>query len=140
MTHLGKQETRYRCFLNPYSDVRFTSCPQCGQRMRQRKLPLVIHVAPDVLFALNKTCKYCPTCDLLLAHQDEIEWLLAQAAADRGRQPPTADEYLIVGTMDRPDWKAGMENALPPRQLLDHVYDFREVVTVTLDYGWRPDT
>lgn len=140
MRHLGKQNPRFRFFLNPYSDVRFTSCPQCGNKMRQRKLPLVIHVAPDALFALNKTCKYCPTCDLLLAHQDEIEWLLAQAAVDRGRNAPSADEYLIVGTMDRPDWKAGMQNALPLSHLLDHVHDFREVVTFTLDYGWRPET
>lgn len=55
MRPLGKQKPRYRFFLNPYPDVRFTSCPQCGNKMRQRKLPLVIHIDPNVLFALNKS-------------------------------------------------------------------------------------
>lgn len=140
MKHLGKQEPRYRFFLNPYGDLRFTSCPQCGNRMRQRKLPLVIHIDPFGLYILNKTCKYCPACDLLLAHQDEIEWLLAQVAAEQGREAPSAGGYLIVGTIDRPDWKAGMENALPLSRLLERLHDFREVVIFKVDYGWRPET
>ncbi len=75
---LGKQPPRYRFFLNPYSDVRFTSCPQCGQGTKQRKLPLVIHVDPINLLSINKTCRYCPACDLLIAHKDEIEQQLSQ--------------------------------------------------------------
>ena len=27
---LGKQPPRYRFFLNPYRDVRFSKCPQCS--------------------------------------------------------------------------------------------------------------
>src|SRR6476619_2103005 len=70
---LGKQPPRYRCFWNPYADVRFTTCPQCGEKTRVRKLPLVIHIDPLQMVALNKTCRYCPRCDLLIAHQDELE-------------------------------------------------------------------
>ena len=44
---LGKQPPRYRFFLNPYTDVRFTTCPQCRGKTSQRKLPLVIHIDPD---------------------------------------------------------------------------------------------
>ncbi len=40
---LGKQPPRYRFFLNPYRDARFTTCPQCGLKTRQRQCPLVIH-------------------------------------------------------------------------------------------------
>ena len=72
MQRLGKQPPRYRFFLNPYTDVRFTLCPQCSRRTRARKLPLVIHVEPQDLVALNKTCRYCGACDLLIAHQDEL--------------------------------------------------------------------
>ena len=57
MTHLGKLPARYRFFLNPYPDRRFTACPQCGAKRRQRKLPLVIHVEPHSFIARNKTCK-----------------------------------------------------------------------------------
>src|SRR5215218_7671086 len=83
---LGKQPPRYRFFLNPYTDARFTTCPQCGEKTRVRKLPLVIHIDPMQLVALNKTCRYCPRCDLLIAHQDELEAWLAWAprTAPRG--------------------------------------------------------
>ena len=46
---LGKQPPRHRFFLNPYTDVRFTTCPQCGGKTRVRKLPLVIHIDPAQL-------------------------------------------------------------------------------------------
>ena len=36
-----------------------------------------IHVDPMNPVALNYTCRYCPDCDLLIAHQDQIEELLA---------------------------------------------------------------
>ena len=70
---LGKQPPRYRFFLNPYADARFMKCPQCVGKTRQRKLPLVIHIDPLQLVSLNKTCGYCPRCDLLIAHRDELE-------------------------------------------------------------------
>ena len=53
MRHLGKQKPRFRFILNPYSDVRFTRCPRCQGKTKQRKLPLLIHVDPMQLIALN---------------------------------------------------------------------------------------
>lgn len=66
---LEKQPLRYHFFLNPYPDARFTTCPKCRRRTKQRKVPLVIHVDPRNLVSINKTCRYCPACDLLIAHQ-----------------------------------------------------------------------
>ena len=100
---LGTQPPRYRFFPNPYTDARFTTCPQCGEKTRVRKLPLVIHIDPMQLVALNKTCRYCPRCDLLIAHQDELEaWL----AAFFGHHEPelVGNSYLVVGTEDRAAW------------------------------------
>ena len=54
MPRLGKQPPRYRFFLNPYTDMRFTRCPQCNGKTLQRKLPLVIHVDPMLMMSLNK--------------------------------------------------------------------------------------
>ena len=126
---LGKQPPRYRFCLNPYSDVRFTTCPQCGKKTRQRKLPLVIHIDPQQLIALNKTCRYCPTCDLLIAHQDEIEAFLA---AFFGEQRPeiVGNNYLVVGTEDRADWLRGMKTTQTIPDLLEHLHDFTEVVQI----------
>ena len=126
---LGRQPPRYRFCLNPYSDVRFTTCPQCGKKTRQRKLPLVIHIDPQQLIALNKTCRYCPTCDLLIAHQDEIEAFLA---AFFGEQRPeiVGNNYLVVGTEDRADWLRGMKTPQTIPDLLEHLHDFAEVVQI----------
>jgi hypothetical protein len=134
---LGKQPPRYRFFLNPYGDVRFTTCPQCGAKTRVRKLPLVIHVDPLQLVALNKTCRYCPSCDLLIAHRDELEaWL---AAFFGQRKPEVAgNDYLVVGTEERAAWRRGTRTPLTTQELLEGLHDFREVVRFEPAPRWGP--
>jgi hypothetical protein len=133
---LGKQPPRYRFFLNPYTDARFTTCPQCGNKTRVRKLPLVIHVDPDHMIALNKTCKFCPSCDLLIAHQDELEGFLA---AYFGQNNPEAlgNDYLVLGTEDRAVWRRGMRSPLPPKEAIEHLHDFRDYVTFEAAPRWE---
>lgn len=137
LPRLGKRPPRYRFFLNPYVDLRCTNCPQCGAKMRQRKLPLVIHIEPQQLLALNKTCRYCPTCDLLIAHQDEVEASLAAYFA--GRMPDlVGNDYLVVGTEDRADWLRGMREPLAVPDALEVLHDFAEVVTFKPAPTWVP--
>src|SRR5713101_8747867 len=95
ITQFGKQPPQYRFFLNPYQDVRFTSCPQCDSKMRQRKLPLVIHVDPMNLLLLNKTCRYCPHCELLIAHQDDVEHFLA-SFFNQKKTEEVGKEYMVI--------------------------------------------
>jgi hypothetical protein len=135
---LGQQTPRYRFFLNPYQDARFTRCPICRAPMRQRKLPLVIHVDPMQLVALNKTCRYCPRCDLLIAHQDEVEGILAALFSER--QPEViGNDYLVIGTVDRPEWKRGIDTPLMPGEMLKHLHDFKEVLRFEPVGGWVMD-
>ncbi len=55
---LGKQPPRYTFFLNPYTDARFTKCPKCSGKVRQKKLPLVIHIDEGGMMVLNNSnCK-----------------------------------------------------------------------------------
>ena len=68
-SRIGKLPPQYTFILNPYAEYRFSRCPNRNQTMKQRKLPLFIHVDPMSLVVLNKTCRYCPACDLLIAHQ-----------------------------------------------------------------------
>jgi len=113
---LGKQPPRYRFFLNPYTDVRFTTCPQCRGKTSQRKLPLVIHIDPLQLVALNKTCRYCPRCDLLIAHQANRRILTDCAAAldvDMSKVYMNIDRYGNTSGASIPvamceAWEAGM--------------------------------
>ncbi len=134
-TRIGKQHPRYRFFLNPYPDVRFTTCPQCGGKTRQRKLPLVIHVDPLSTLSLNKTCRYCPSCDLLIAHRDEVE---AHMAATFTTHKPgvVGNEYLVLGTMDRAEWKRGLTTPLTIQEMVAALHDFRQVVHFEPG-GWR---
>lgn len=133
---LGKLSRRYRFFLNPYEDVRFTSCPQCANKTRQRKLPLFIHVSPAQPVTLNKTCRYCPNCDLLIAHQNEIEDVLARIFTTL-KPEIVGNDYLVIGTVERATWKRTMQNELPIQVTLDGLHDFREVVTFKPAGGWR---
>jgi hypothetical protein len=61
-------------------------CPQCLAGTRQRELPLVIHIEPLQLVALNKACRYCPHCDLLIAHQDQLEALSGRVLLSTGQR------------------------------------------------------
>ena len=63
----------YNFALNPYPDVRLSSCPFCDRRTGQRKLPLFIFIEPHYPVALNYTCRYCDHCNLLIGHKHEIE-------------------------------------------------------------------
>jgi hypothetical protein len=137
-TQLGKQPPLYRFFLNPYKDARFTRCPECDHKMHQRKLPLVIHIDPMQLLSLNKTCRYCPNCDLLIAHQDDVEDFLARFFTEE-KPEIVGNDYLIVGTMDRAIWKRGTQQPLTLQETIDALHDFKEsVLFKVVRGGWMP--
>lgn len=137
LPRLGKLAPQYRFFLNPYSDVRFTSCPECGAKTRVRKVPLVIHVDPLESLTLNKTCRLCPKDDLLIAHQDELEAFLASYF---GQTKPevVGNDYLVLGTMDRPAWRQGMKTPRTVGDLRELLHDFRDYVQFELGPRWGP--
>jgi hypothetical protein len=138
MTQLGKQPPRYRFFLNPYEDLRFTRCPQCEGKTRQRKLPLVIHVDPMFVLSLNKTCRYCPYCDLLIAHQNDVEHFLASYFSEQ-KPEVVGNDYLVLGTEDRPAWKRGTQQQLSMKEMIEELHDFKEVLTFKVTGGWMRD-
>jgi hypothetical protein len=126
LPRLGKLPPQYKFFLNPYSNVRFTtSCPGCSGKTKQRKLPLAIHVDDWGMVILNKTCRFCPHCDLLIAHQDEIEANLAQLLS---QMAPNAigSSYLIVGNVERKDWRSGLAKPLTNSEMIEALHDFKD--------------
>jgi len=124
---LGKQPPRYRFLLNPYRNRRFAVCPNCEERTKLRKVPLVIHVDPRNPVAINKSCRYCPVCDLLIAHQDEIEQQLAALFARRAPEL-SGNDYLVLGTLDRDVWKRSVAEPLAIQEMVKHLHDFVEVM------------
>lgn len=137
-TQLGKLAPQYNFFLNPYNDQRFSRCPQCEAKTGQKKVPLVIHVDPHHPVSLNYTCRYCAHCDLLIAHQDEIEHLLAGIFAQYAPKA-IGNPYLVLGTFDRAYWKEGTQRAHFSQDLPDHLHDFKRVLEFELTGGWVRD-
>jgi len=96
----GGLPPRYSFMLNPYPNQRTSRCPLGERKTGQRKIPLLIHIDPLHLVALNYTCRYCRACDLLIAHKHEIEHLLT--ALFRPRDPDViGNNYLIMGTVEK---------------------------------------
>jgi hypothetical protein len=124
---LGKQPPRYRFLLNPFRDRRYAICPNCEGRTLLRKVPLVIHVDPINPVAINKSCRYCAVCDLLIAHQDEVERELAALFSRRATELAVND-YLVIGTLDRDVWKRGVAEPLAIQEMVEHLHDFVEVL------------
>lgn len=137
-TRIGKLPPKYTFILNPYAEYRFTRCPGCDQKMKQRKLPLWIHVDPMNPVMLNKTCRYCPDCDLLIAHQDDLETLLAQLFS---QHDPSiiGNDYLVLGTLERQAWRESLKQPKSTPDMLEHLHGFEEVLTVKVQPGgWYP--
>ena len=121
--HFGELPPRYGFLLNPYPDHRVSSCPLCEVRTGQRKTPLLIHVDPLHLIALNYTCRYCRACDLLIAHKHEIEHLLTELF--RPYKPSViGNRYLIIGTLEKGAWREGLSQPKPVGEMLPHASVF----------------
>jgi len=124
--------------LNPYTDVRFTTCPRCGEKTRARKLPLVIHVDPLDMAVLNMSCRFSPACGLLIARQDEVERLLV--ASFKVRRPEViGNAYHVLGTLDRADWRRVVKSELSPRDIAERMMQFAEDLTIESEAAWAPE-
>jgi len=135
---IGKLPPRHTFILNPYTDARFTRCPGCGRKTKLRKFALFIHVEPMNPVVLGKTCRYCPDCDLLIVHQDELE---AQLVMLFEKHDPSliGNDYLVLGTVERKAWREGMKQPRSIPEMVENLHDFKEVRTVELQpAGWYP--
>jgi hypothetical protein len=120
---VGGLPPKYGFMLNPYPDERVSRCPVCDRKSRQRKLPILIHVKPHHLIALNYTCRYCPDCDLLIAHKHEIEHYLTTLFSQSA--PNTiGNDYVAVGTVEKSVWKEGLTQNKSINEFLPHTSDF----------------
>jgi hypothetical protein len=131
----GQLPPQHSFFLNPYTDARFTRCPKCDVTTKLRKKPLLIFIKPAQPTSLNKTCRYCPSCDLLIAHKDEIDPLI-QSLCQQFYPHLLGHDYLVVGTIERKSWREGFHtNSL--QDLLKNLHDFKQHLEFEpMRYGW----
>ena len=129
---------RHKFFLNSYEDCAFTKCPKCETKTKVRKFPLVIHIELRQLFLLNKQCKYCPYCDLIIVKQQEIESLMA-VSMSQSNPEVIGNKYLVIGTVERKDWKEGNKGSLAPHEIIERMYVFKDVWNFdVIPAGWYP--
>ena len=134
----GELPALYKFFLNPYNDARFSCCPQCEGKTSQKKVPLMIHVEPHYPINLNYTCRYCPKCDILIAHKDEIEGHLHRLFSERAPEA-IGNDYLVMGTTERAYWKEGLTKPHLPPEALANLHGFKEYLDFERTGGWLPD-
>lgn len=133
-----KLRKRHKFFLNPYEDCAFTKCPKCETKTKIRKIPLVIHIEPHQFFLLKKQCRYCPNCDLIITKKQEIESLLAMSFS-QSHPELIGNEYLVMGTLDRQDWREGNKGTLAPEKIIEQMYVFKDVWDFeVIPAGWYP--
>jgi len=130
----GHLPPKYNFSLNPYPQMRFSSCPNCGTKTGQRKLPLLIHVDPEHLIALNYTNRYCSRCNRLIGHKHEIEYHLTEMFK-RIRPDVVGNRYHIIGTVEKKTWRENMKTPKQLEEILDFTSDFKSFEEIRMTMG-----
>jgi hypothetical protein len=135
---IGELPPRYSFALNPYNEWRCTKCPRCEQPTRLRKFALLIGVETYGLMVLGKTCRFCPRCEFIIAHQDELKVLLAASFAAHAPEV-IGNEYYVIGTVERKTWRKGMRAPAITDEVLRHAADFEKEFDLHYEpVGWYP--
>lgn len=132
-TTLGKRPPRYSFILNPYSDIRVSSCVKCKKLTYVRKFSLLIHVDDFGLITLGKSSRYCPKCELIVTHQDELETELAIMFTERNCAEMIGNPYMVIGTVDLKMWKQFMVNPGNLEQVLNASADFLKILDLVVE-------
>ena len=137
-SHTKLKSGRHYFFLNPYEDMAFTRCPKCEEKTKIRKHCLLIHIAPKRLFSINKICRYCPNCDLIIVKQLELEGLLAEICEQHAPEI-MGNEYFVFGTMDRKDWKDAQLGTMSQQEAIKRSHPFKDAWNFEVaPAGWYP--
>jgi hypothetical protein len=88
--------------------------------------------------ALGKTCRYCSPCELIMAHQDELEDELVQVFENRSPEL-IGNPYHVFGTVEKKWWKQSLgQSGSSLDQMLEHVFLFKSIRNLKITGGWQP--
>jgi hypothetical protein len=135
-SRLKDMNKRHYFFLNPYQDCAFTRCPKCDDKTRVRTFPFVVHIDPHQMLVLNKQCKYCPNCDLIIVRKSELECSLSMGLSEI-KPEIIGNRYLVMGTVDRKDWREGNKGQMEPAETIERMYVLKDVLNFeVIPAGW----
>jgi hypothetical protein len=124
---IKSERRRHYFFLNPYEDAAFTKCPKCDDKTKIRKFPLVIHIGPQQLLLLNKKCRYCVKCDLIIAKKNELESLMT-ACFEASKPEIIGNNYFVMGVAERKDWLEGKKGKMQQGETIERILVFIDVL------------
>jgi len=135
---LGKLPPRYRFALNQYAETRCSKCPMCSRLTYMRKFPLLIHIDGFGLLTLGKTCRYCPKCEFIIAHQDDLEHFMTEIFSE-SHPEFVGNQYLVIGTVENKVWQQGMVEPLKIEEIWEHTADLKDHLALHYERrGWAP--
>jgi hypothetical protein len=103
-----------------------------------RKFPLLIHIDGFGLLTLGKTCRYCPKCEFIIAHQDDLEHYMTEIFSE-SHPEIIGNDYFVVGTVETKVWREGMVEPLKIEKLLEHTADIKDRMVLHYEQrGWAP--
>jgi hypothetical protein len=89
---------------------------------------LVIHVDSVGLVLLRKTCRLCVACEMLIAHEAEMDHL---SGGLRSHQLGTR-EYFVLGTLDVRTWRLGLSGNVTVDEVAGAMADFKAFMRVDI--------
>jgi len=124
---------KYNFFLNPYTDTAFTKCPKCDEKTKVKKFPIIIFIEKiKFVLNLNKTCKYCTYCDLIIAKKEELK-PMADAYGVK------VDDLFIYGTIPKEVYKQYENKTMLYQEFHKVAIPFKDVWKFTVQpAGWYP--
>jgi len=125
---------KYKFSLNPYSVFRFSKCPDCQNKTGQNKLPLLIHIDPNHLIALNYTNRYCRRCEMLIGHKHEIEHYLTEMFLKINPEV-IGNYYLIFGTVEKKGWRENMKHPKQLNEMRQYIHEFKSYQNIRMTIG-----
>ena len=73
-----------------------------------------------------------------MTKREIVQALLAQLFHQRGREV-AGNDNLVIGTVDRADWKRGVTGTITTQEMIQALHDFKDVVQFKPMGGWRRD-
>ena len=135
---IGNLPLRYSFALNQHEGTRCSKCPKCERPTHPRKFPLLIHIEGYGPIVLGKTCRYCSKCEFIIAHQDELESILAQMMIMQNKAEVIGNNYLVIGTVERKFWESHLTQPSALQDAMHHTAQFKKYYDIHFDPGgWR---
>jgi hypothetical protein len=103
-----------------------------------RKFHLLIHIDGFGLLTLGKTCRYCPKCEFIIAHQDDLEHVMAETFS-KSQPDVIGNQYFVIGTVEKKAWQEGMIQPMKLEDIRDHTADIKAYMALGYEPGgWSP--